>query len=323
MKRKVIISGPAIADEAMMLLEERNIKAIMIPPYTESNVIADLARKEQIDAILVRMGDINETVIRASDKLRIIAKHGVGVNNIDVDAATKHGIPVMITRAANARSVSEHTLAMIFSLIKSLPHLDTGLREGRWEKTTFKGIEISGKTLGIIGFGSIGSDLAKLVKPLNMRILVFDPMLSGGKVPADVERMDVLDDLLREADVVSLHCPLTKSTRDMISTDQLNVMKPSAFLINAARGELIDEAALVRALRNDVIAGAGLDSFAKEPPDPDNPLWALPNILATPHVAAVTTESFQRMGMKAVANILSILDNEKPDLSCVLNEEVL
>ena len=130
MKRKIIISGPVIADEAMQLLEARNIEAIMIPPYTESNVIADLAQKEQIHAILVGMGDINETVIRASGKLRVIAKHGVGVNNIDVLAATKHKIPVMITRAANARSVSEHTLTMIFALMKSLPRLDARLREG-------------------------------------------------------------------------------------------------------------------------------------------------------------------------------------------------
>jgi len=323
MKRKVIISGPAIADDAMLLLEERNVEVIMIPPYTESNVIADLARKEQIDAILVRMGDINEIVIDASEKLRVIAKHGVGVNNIDVDAATKKGIPVMITRGANSRSVAEHTLAMIFALMKSLPQLDDGLREGKWEKAIFKGIEVSGKTLGIIGFGSIGSDLATLVKPLNMRILIFDPLLAEGDLPVGVDRIDVLNNLLCKADVVSLHCPLTESTRDMISTDQLHVMKSSAFLINAARGELINEAALVKALRNGTIAGAGLDSFAKEPPDPDNPLWGLSNVLVTPHVAAVTSESFQRMGVYAAANILSILDNEKPDRSCVLNKEVL
>ena len=323
MKRKIIISGPVIADEAMQLLEARNIEAIMIPPYTESNVIADLAQKEQIDAILVRMGDINETVIRASGKLRVIAKHGVGVNNIDVLAATKHKIPVMITRAANARSVSEHTLTMIFALMKSLPRLDARLREGKWEKTTFKGIEVSGKILGIIGFGSIGRDLTTLVKPLNMRILIFDPLLAEEDIPAGVVRMNDLDMLLREADVVSLHCPLTESTRDMIGIDQLKMMKPSAFLINAARGELIDETALVKALRDGLIAGAGLDSFAKEPPEPDNPLWALPNVLVTPHVAAVTTEAFRRMGMQAAKNILSILDNENVDRSCVLNTEVL
>ena len=323
MKRKIIISGPVIADEAMQLLEARNIEAIMIPPYTESNVIADLAKKEQIDAILVRMGDINETVIKASDKLRVIAKHGVGVNNIDVLAATKHNIPVMITRAANARSVSEHTLTMMFALMKSLPRLDAGLREGKWEKTTFKGIEVSEKILGIIGFGSIGRDLATLVKPLNMRILIFDPLLTEDDIPAGVVRMNDLDMLLREADVVSMHCPLTESTRGMIGIDQLKMMKPSAFLINAARGELIDEAALVKALRDGLIAGAGLDSFAKEPPEPDNPLWALPNVLVTPHVAAVTTESFRRMGMQAAKNILSILDNENIDRSCVLNAEVL
>ncbi len=323
MKRKILISGPVIADEAMQLLEARNIEAIMIPPYTESNVIADLAKKEQIDAILVRMGDINETVIRASDKLRVIAKHGVGVNNIDVLAATKHNIPVMITRAANARSVSEHTLTMIFALMKSLPRLDAGLREGKWEKTTFKGIEVSEKILGIIGFGSIGRDLATLVEPLNMRILIFDPLLAEDDIPAGVVRMDDLDMLLREADVVSLHCPLTELTRDMIGIDQFKMMKPSAFLINAARGELIDEAALVKALRDGVIAGAGLDSFAKEPPETDNPLWALPNVLVTPHVAAVTTEAFRRMGMQAAKNILSILDNENVDRSCILNAEVL
>jgi D-3-phosphoglycerate dehydrogenase len=212
---------------------------------------------------------------------------------------------------------------MIFSLMKNLPYLDRGLREGKWIKPTFKGVEITGKCLGIVGMGNIGRELAKLVKPLNMRILAFDPALKKDQLPEDVEYMDDLARLLRQADVVSLHCPLTDSTREMIGVDQLKEMKSSAFLINTTRGEVVDEAALVQALRDGVIAGAGLDSFASEPPDENNPLWGLPNVLVTPHIGGVTSESFRRMGMQAAENILSILDNKVVDLASVLNPEVL
>jgi D-3-phosphoglycerate dehydrogenase len=307
----------------MELLRKRGIQPLMTPPYTDAEEIAGLAAREQVDALLVRMGDINEAVIAASERLRVIAKHGVGVNNIDIGAASRHRVPVMITRAANARAVAEHALALLLAIMKNLRPLDAGVREGKWEKTVFKGIEVSGKCLGVVGFGSIGRDLATLLDPLGMRVLVFDPFLGERDLPAGVQRVERLGELLREADVVSLHCPLTDQTRGLIGRAELAAMKPTAYLINTARGEVVDEAALVETLSNGRIAGAGLDSFADEPPATDNPLWALPNVIVTPHIAGVTSESLRRMGVQAVTNILSVLDGRDVDVSCVVNPEVL
>ena len=323
MRGKVIITGPSIAEEAMDALSRAEIEPLLVPPYTEASDIVQLARRERIDAILVRMGNINEAVISASNRLRVISKHGVGVNNIDLAAASRRRIPVMITRGANARAVAEHALGLMFALMKELRRLDAGLRDGKWEKPGFKGIEATGKCLGIVGFGSIGRELAVLSKPLDMTVLAHDPALQDGEFPAGVRRMTRLEDLLREADIVSLHCPLTERTRHLIGAVELAAMKPNAFLVNAARGEVIDEPALVEALREGRIAGAGLDSFTEEPPAADNPLWDLPNVIVTPHIGGATSESLRRMGMQAVVNILNVLKRREIDATCVANREIL
>jgi len=318
--RKVIITGHALADEAASLLRENGVEAILIPPYTASNEISAIVGREEADAILVRMGDITSSVIDASPKLKVITKHGVGVNNIDINAATKRKIPVMITPGANTRSVAEHALAMILLLTKRLITLDFNLRQGKWEKTTFKGTELTGKSLGIIGYGSIGRELVELVQPFRMKIYAYDPALKKGDIP---ELVDDIQLLYQNSDVISLHCPLTNSTRGLIGKKQLKSMKSSAVLINTARGGLIKEDDLAWALENGEIAGAGLDSFEVEPPPINTPLWNAPNLLVTPHVGAVTKESLRNMGMQAVANILSVFDSRTIDKSCVVNREVL
>ena len=318
--QKIVITGPAMVDEAMARLEENNIKVFLIPPYTDSQEIASIVGKEEVDGIVVRMGDATETVINASPNLKVITKHGVGVNNIDISAATRRKVPVMITPGANSRSVAEHALAMILTLIKRLIPLDANLRSGKWEKTTFRGTELTGKCLGLIGYGSIGRELVKLVKPFDMKIYVYDPALSKE------DFAEVIDDiklLYQNADVISVHCPLTAATRNMIGKEQLKIMKPNAYLINTARGGIIDEDDLAWALENNEIAGAGLDSFASEPPQTNTPLWQAPNLLVSPHVGAVTKESMRNMGMKVVANILSVLHQQEIDSLCVINKEVL
>jgi len=319
-KRKVLITGPSIADEAMATLRENNFDVILVPPYTDSDEIASIAGKEGVDAILVRMGDINDTVIEASPNLKIIAKHGVGVNNIDIKAATRISVPVSITPGANSRSVAEHTLAMILTLTKRMVSLDKNLRHGKWEKASFKGIELTGKCLGIIGYGSIGRELVKLVEPFKMTVYAYDPALQKADFPELIESTELL---YQEADIISLHCPLTDATRGMIGKAQLESMKPTAYIINAARGGLIKEDNLIWALENGVIAGAGLDSFEVEPPPDDTLLWKAPNLLVSPHVGAATYESMRNMGMQAVSNILSVLDNGTIDHTCVINREVL
>lgn len=319
-KRKVAISGHALADEAMTLLREKDVEVFLIPPYTDSNEIAAVVGKEEVDAILVRMGDINDVVIEASSNLKVIAKHGVGVNNIDISAATRRQVPVMITPGANTRSVAEHALAMILNLTKCITTLDANLRQGKWEKTTFKGTELTGKCLGIVGYGSIGRDLVELIKPFNMQIYAYDPALKNSDMP---DLVDDIELLYQKCDVISLHCPLVDATRGMIGKAQLKSMKSTAILVNTARGGVIKEDDLAWALENGEIAGAGLDSFEIEPPPTDTPLWKAPNLLVSPHVGAVTKESLRNMGMQAAENILSILDEQTIDLSCVVNREIL
>jgi D-3-phosphoglycerate dehydrogenase len=318
--RKVVITGPAIVDEAMALLRDHDFEIILVPPYTDSHEVASVVGKEEADAILVRMGDITGDVIEASPRLKVITKHGVGVNNIELSAASRRKIPVMITPGANSRSVAEHALAMLLTLTKHLISLDANLRKGKWEKASFRGTELTGKCLGLVGYGSIGRELVTLVKPFNMTVLVYDPALKKDDVP---ELVDDIEVVYKNADAISLHCPLTAATRGMIGKDQLKQMKPTAYLVNTARGGIINEDDLAWALQNDVIAGAGLDSFEVEPPPTDTPLWQAPNLLVSPHVGAVTTESLKNMGMQAVSNILSVLNHQAIDSSRVVNREIL
>lgn len=323
MSVRIVVTGPTLAEEAMAVLHERGAKAIFAPPYTGPADLAALVAREGADAILVRMGEVDAAVIAASANLKAISKHGVGYNNIDVAAATARKIPVMIARAANARSVAELVMADMYVLVKRLFALDAGLRAGKWEKPGFNGVELTGKCLGIVGLGSIGREIATLAAPLRMRVLAFDPPVPKDAVPAGVTLVDRLEDMLGEVDVLSLNCPLNDQTRNMIGAAELAKMKPTAFLINAARGGVADEAALVDALRRGVIAGAGLDSFTAEPPAADNPLWSLPNVIVTPHIAGVTREASARVGIQAVRNILTVLDGGKPDPACVVNPGVL
>ncbi len=318
--RKVVITGPAIVDEAMALLRDNDFEIILVPPYTDSHEVASVVGSEEADAILVRMCDISGAVIEASPRLKVITKHGVGVNNIDISAASRHKIPVMITPGANSRSVAEHALAMILTLTKRIISLDTNLRKGKWEKASFRGTELTGKCLGVVGYGSIGRELVKLVEPFKMTVLVYDPALRKDDFP---ELVDDIEILYKKADVMSLHCPLTDATRGMIGKAQLKQMKPTAYMVNTARGGLINEDDLAWALQNGVIAGAGLDSFAVEPPPTDTPLWKAPNLLVSPHVGAVTIESLKNMGLQAVSNILSVLNHQTIDSSRVVNREIL
>lgn len=323
MSARIVVTGPTLAAEAMALLKERGVEAVFVPPYTSPADLAELVRRERPDAILVRMGEVDAAVIGASDRLRAISKHGVGYNNIDVAAASALGVPVMIARAANARSVAELVIAMMFALVKGLLRLDAGLRSGKWEKPGYSGMELTGKCLGIVGLGSIGREVVALAEPLRMRVLAFDPGVPKAAVPAGVRLVERLDEMLGEVDVLSLNCPLNDATRNMIGARELAAMKRGAFLVNAARGGVVDEVALTDALRSGTIAGAGLDSFSVEPPAADSPLWSLPNVIVTPHIAGVTREASARVGVQAVENILAVLEGRAPDPGCVVNPEAV
>ena len=248
------------------------------------------------EGVMVRSATkVTRRVIEAAGKLRLIGRAGVGVDNIDRDAATERGIVVMNTPLGNIVSAGEQALALMFSLARNTPAADASMKEGKWNKKAFTGVELGGKTLGVVGLGKIGSLVARVGKATSMRVMVFDPYLNPERATElDVEQVD-LDTLLEEADFVTLHVPLNDSTRGMIGADALKKMKKTARLVNCARGGVVDEAALSEALEKGEIASAALDVFAKEPLPGDSPLRKTRNIVLTPHLGASTAEAQERV----------------------------
>lgn len=322
MSRTILLTGPELALDAMNLAAEQGVRIVPTTPYLSADELEAIIRAEQPDAIVVRQGELTRAMIEASDNLKVIAKHGVGYNTIDIQAAADRRIPVSIAVGANAQSVAELAFALMFSVARQTALLDARMRDGHWDKASANGIELAGKTLGLIGLGSIGGILMDLVAPLRMKVKVFDPYLKQLPERSHVEREEDFDRLLAESDIISLHCPLTDSNHNLIGAAQLECMRPNAILINTARGELIETKALVKALSERRIAGAGLDTFNPEPPPADSPLWGLPTLVATPHVGANTSEARDRVGLVALKQVLDVWAGDALDPRCVVNSHL-
>lgn len=281
-----------------------------------SGISVDIIKEEvkDCDAILVRTAQLPAEVIEAAPKLKVIGRHGVGVDNIDFKRAEELGIWVTNAPESNAGSVAEYTIGMIISLARNFLTCDRELRSGNFGiRDRLKGADLDGKTLGIIGLGRVGTQVAKKAAAgLNMKIIGFDPYMSQDRVAAEVELVDNWDYLFEEADFISLHLPATPETRNIVGKKEFELMKPTAYLINAARGETVDEGELVKALQEGKIAGAGLDVYAKEPPDNDNPLFTLDNVILSPHNAALTRECMDRMALHAAMGIDEVLSGKSP-----------
>lgn len=323
MTRKILLTGPALAADATAFADSQDILIIPTTPYLPAAELTAIIQQEQPDAIIVRQGKLTREMIQASAKLKVIAKHGVGYDTIDIQAAAEHGVPVTIALGANAQSVAEHAFALMFSVARQTAWLDARTRAGHWDKATANGTELFGKTLGLVGLGSIGSILMDLVAPLRMKVKVFDPYLKALPQRDYVERETDFNNLLATSDIISLHCPLTEDNRNLFGRDQFQRMRSNSILINTARGELIDTAALVQALTDGAIAGAGLDTFNPEPPPADSALWGLKNLVATPHVGANTTDARDRVGLLAVQQIVKVLQGAELDPRCVVNRQLL
>ncbi len=271
----------------------------------------------QPDVIIMRSGKLSGAAIRVAKRLKLVTKHGVGVDSIDVTTATAQKIPVAFAAGANSQSVAEHAFALMFAAARNIVALDHAARHGSWDKVP--GQELTGKTLGLIGFGTISRRLAELVEPLRMRILVHDPYVAAESLPLSYGVASSIDALVCDSDVVSLHCPLTPETANMFDARRFALMRDGAMLINTARGGLIDEAALVAALKDGKLSGAGLDTVASEPPGPDSPLWAAPNLVVTPHVGADTAEARERVGVMVMEQALAAIEGRLPDQWMVAN----
>jgi len=296
---KVIIADK-ISERGVDLLKKSGLSTVLT---TKDTIGAELA---DADALIVRSATrVSKELLEKAPKLRAVGRAGVGVDNIDLAEATKRGVLVMSTPGGNAVSVAEHTFALMLALARQVPKVDAGLREGRWEKSS-SGTELRGKTLGLIGLGRIGGEVARRAEAFDMKVVAFDPYIS--EVAAKELQVELvnLERLLAESDFISLHTALSPATQNMINAKSIEKMKKSARIVNAARGELIDEAALAEALKNGRLAGAALDVFVEEPPK-NSPLIGLPNVIATPHIAGSTAEAQEEVGTQVAVQIRDYL----------------
>lgn len=304
---RVLVLGTIHAAGLERLAAQPGMETIVVDERAEAEIDAALG---QADAVVVRTAPLPARRIAAAPRLRVIAKHGVGVDNIDLAAARARGIPVAVTATANATSVAEFAFAQILALAKRAAEMDAAVRAGDWAARNRPGvIELAGKTLLVVGFGRIGTRVARRALAFEMRVLVHDPFVPSARIrEAGCEPAAELDAALPEVDVLSLHCPLTATTRGMIDAARLARLRPTAFLIDTARGGLVDETALAEALAAGRLAGAALDVFGREPLPADDPLLAAPNLLLSPHVAGVSAESARRMALEAAENVLAGLE---------------
>lgn len=312
MTYRVFVTAPGLAEEAQAFLQARGCE-VRTGEYGDSpEALAARLAEFRPDGLIVRAGRITDLVIDAAPDLRAICKHGVGTDNIDVAAATERGIPVGYTPHANFETLAEHALAMILALLRRLPSYNTRIKRGSFDKKGYDGQALRGKTLGLVGFGRSARRLAELVAPFGVHVLAFHHSGVPGETTDGVLNVRKLDDLLANADIVSLHCPLTDETRHLIDQRSLGLMKPGAYLVNTARGGLVREDDLVQAIVDGRLAGAALDVFEAEPLAADSPLLALEPVLLSPHVGGVSDVSFRTMGMESAQFVLAVLRGEAP-----------
>lgn len=302
--KKVLICDP-LAKEAVAILKKAGLEVTEKSGLSEVDLVGCIG---DYNAVIVRSATkVTRKVIEAGKKLEVIARGGVGLDNIDVACAKEKGIPVVNTPKAPSISVAEHALALLFSLARSTPQADAGTKAGKWEKKKFKGFELYGKTIGIIGMGRIGQEVAVRALGLGMKVITYDPFgCSLGTIQAPQLDSCDLAKLIRESDVISLHVPLTNETRGMIGAKEIAMMKDGVVIVNCARGGVVDEKALLEALTGGKVKGACLDVFEKEPPV-DNPLLKLENVVVSPHIASQTGEGQFRVGTEIAALVVEKL----------------
>ncbi|MDR2302865.1 MAG: hydroxyacid dehydrogenase [Deltaproteobacteria bacterium] len=298
-----------IHPEAVSLLEQR--ARVIQGSSVEPEVM--IREAQGCQGLLVRTANVSAEILKSLPDLKVVAKHGVGVDNIDLIAATKLGIQVLNSPFSNLNAVAEHALALTLALSKRLVLMDRVTRSGDFiRRDQYVNLELSEKTMGLVGLGKIASLLARKVTGLGMSVLAHDPYVKDEAAAALGAKLVTLDDLLSQSDFVSLHVPALESTRHLINETNLGQMKKTAFLINVARGPIVDEGALVRALNQGLIAGAALDVFDPEPPKPNNPLFAMDNVVLSPHNAALTDKALRAMAMDSAQGLIDFLSGGKP-----------
>ena len=299
----ILVTGADLAPQALALLEGFEMAYAGKTP-TQDDLLA-LCRAHDPVAIVVRYGKVDAAMIEAAPSLQVISKHGSGTDTIDKVAARARGIEVVAAAGANAAAVAEEAMALMLACAKSVVQLDGRMRAGHWDKATHKSLELHGRTVGLVGLGAIGQRFAKMADAMGMRVLGFDPFAK--ELPAFIQPAS-LEDIWREADVISLHCPLTDENRNLLDARTLAGCKKGVIVVNTARGGLIDEAALLEAVQSGQVRSAGLDSFAVEPMTAGHPFQQEARIVLSPHIGGVTGDAYVNMGTAAARNLLAVLD---------------
>lgn len=323
-KAKVLITEPLpLVDEEKKILSR--YASVTVANTTSEDQLVEFVK--DVDVIMVVYAKITKRIINSATKLKGIVRYGIGVDNIDLEAATAKGVIVANVPDYAIETVADHTWALILALVRRIVIADKYVRNrlyiGKWTNPPeyLRGIDLSGKVLGLIGVGRIGREVAKRAKGFGVKILGYDPYISGDVAKEFGIELVNLDTLLSESDIISIHCPLTKETYHLINEDKIRLMRKRPYIINTARGAIIDEKALYKALKEGWIAGAALDVFEIEPPPENNPLFELDNVVLTPHIAWYTEEALRRLEMSAVEEAIRILRGELP--RNIVNREVL
>ncbi|WP_445476227.1 phosphoglycerate dehydrogenase [Methanococcoides methylutens] len=300
---KVLVSD-SLSEEGVSKLQE-HFDVDVSTGLSEDELVEKIV---DFDALVIRSGtQVTRKVIEAADNLKIVGRAGVGVDNIDIDAATEKGIIVVNAPEGNMLSAAEHTIAMMMSMARNIPQANASLKSKKWERKNFMGVEVNGKTLGVIGLGRIGAEVAKRAQGMEMDILAYDPFITEERAKAMGVELTTVDDIARRADFITVHTPLTKETRNILDAAQFDMMKSSTRVINCARGGIINEEALADALKANKIAGAAIDVFTSEPPF-DCPFIDLDNVIVTPHLGASTEEAQVNVAVSVAEEVISVLN---------------
>ncbi len=330
-KFRVGISAALRNDDASVVIAELDFSPLenddrvaveTLPPIGSETLTPEMV--DHLDAVVLMLERVDDSTFGPDSKLTLVARYGVGYDTIDVPACTRNDAVLAIAPDGVRRPVATTVVAWLLALTMRVHEKDRIARDiphGWQTKTDYNGIGLVGRTLGLVGVGNIGAEVARLMQPFGMKIIAHDPFVSQSEVAElDIELTD-LDSVFREADVLSVHCPLSDETRGLVNARRLGLMKSTAYLINTSRGPVVDEAALIDALQRGAIAGAGLDVFEQEPPDPNNPLLSMTNVLLAPHALCFTDQCMRGLGDADVQACLAVMKGDSP--SAVVNKDVL
>jgi len=301
-KPVIVVTAANIAPQAVALLSD--FELVYAGKAATEEETAALCRRHAPVAVIVRTSKVGAMVLDAAPSIRVLSKHGSGIDNIDQEAAKARGVKVVAAAGANAAAVAEQALALMLACAKSVVTLDQRTRTGHWDKSTHQSLELQGRTLGLVGLGAIGRRFARMASAMDMKVIGYDPYATD--LPASIEPAS-LDAIWQDSDVISFHCPLTAENRGLLDAEALAQCKDGVIVVNTARGGLIDEDALLAAVESGKVAAAGLDSLQQEPPPADHPFFRNSKFVISPHIGGVTSDAFVNMGVAAAKNVLAEL----------------